>query len=168
MGSRADLCGASGRPFHLLRRQVPATVGPGPARRRARPDARGALEAQLLGLRTAQADQGGPACRPRRRAGPGGPPHALPGHPRGQPGQEALQEQVRPGRGAHSGPRQPQLQRLSARCPLGDRFRSTWSGIVYVAFVIEVFSRRRVGWKAARSMTATLVIDALNMAACPS
>jgi len=42
---------------------------------------------------------------------------------------------------------------------------STWSGIVYVAFIIDVFSRRLVGWKAARSMTATLVIDALNMAA---
>jgi putative transposase len=42
---------------------------------------------------------------------------------------------------------------------------STWSGIVYVAFIIDVFSRRLVGWKAARSMTAPLVIDALNMAA---
>lgn len=42
---------------------------------------------------------------------------------------------------------------------------STWSGIVYVAFVIDVFSRRIVGWKAARTMHANLVIDALNMAA---
>ena len=42
---------------------------------------------------------------------------------------------------------------------------STWSGIVYVAFVIDVFSRRLVGWKAARSMTTPLVLDALNMAA---
>jgi len=42
---------------------------------------------------------------------------------------------------------------------------STWSGIVYVAFVVDVFSRRIVGWKAARTMTAPLVIDALNMAA---
>jgi putative transposase len=42
---------------------------------------------------------------------------------------------------------------------------STWSGIVYVAFVTDVFSRRIVGWKAARSMTASLVVDALNMAA---
>ncbi len=42
---------------------------------------------------------------------------------------------------------------------------STWSGIVYVAFVVDVFSRRIVGWKAARTMTATLVVDALNMAA---
>ena len=42
---------------------------------------------------------------------------------------------------------------------------STWSGVVYVAFIIDVFSRRLVGWKASRSMTANLVIDALNMAA---
>jgi putative transposase len=42
---------------------------------------------------------------------------------------------------------------------------STWSGVVYVAFITDVFSRRIVGWKAARSMTAQLVTDALNMAA---
>jgi putative transposase len=42
---------------------------------------------------------------------------------------------------------------------------STWSGVVYVAFIIDVFSRRLVGWKASRSMTASLVVDALNMAA---
>jgi transposase InsO family protein len=42
---------------------------------------------------------------------------------------------------------------------------STWSGVVYVAFVIDVFSRRIVGWKAARTMHAPLVVDALNMAA---
>jgi putative transposase len=42
---------------------------------------------------------------------------------------------------------------------------STWSGVVYVAFVVDVYSRRIVGWKAARSMTAPLVVDALDMAA---
>jgi hypothetical protein len=42
---------------------------------------------------------------------------------------------------------------------------STWSGVVYVAFVTDVFSRRIVGWKASRSMSAALVVDALNMAA---
>ena len=42
---------------------------------------------------------------------------------------------------------------------------STWSGVIYVAFVIDVFSRRIVGWKASRSMTADLVIAALAMAA---
>jgi putative transposase len=42
---------------------------------------------------------------------------------------------------------------------------STWSGVVYVAFITDVFSRRIVGWKASRSMSAALVVDALNMAA---
>ena len=42
---------------------------------------------------------------------------------------------------------------------------STWSGIVYVAFIVDVFSRRIVGWKAARTMHTSLVLDALNMAA---
>jgi len=42
---------------------------------------------------------------------------------------------------------------------------STWAGIVYVAFIVDVFSRQIVGWKAARSMTTALVLDALNMAA---
>jgi transposase InsO family protein len=42
---------------------------------------------------------------------------------------------------------------------------STWSGIVYVAFVVDVFSRRIVGWKTARTMATSLVLDALNMAA---
>jgi putative transposase len=42
---------------------------------------------------------------------------------------------------------------------------STWSGVIYVAFITDVFSRRIVGWKASRSMSAALVVDALNMAA---
>jgi len=42
---------------------------------------------------------------------------------------------------------------------------STWSGIVYVSFVVDVFSRRIVGWKASRTMHTSLVLDALNMAA---
>jgi len=33
------------------------------------------------------------------------------------------------------------------------------------AHIVDVFSRRIVGWKAARSMTTALVLDALNMAA---
>jgi putative transposase len=42
---------------------------------------------------------------------------------------------------------------------------STWSGIGYVAFVTDVFFRRIVGWKAARTMHTNLVLDALNMVA---
>lgn len=40
----------------------------------------------------------------------------------------------------------------------------TWSGIVYVAFVIDAFSRRIVGWRAAKQMTTELVLDALEHA----
>jgi putative transposase len=40
----------------------------------------------------------------------------------------------------------------------------TWSGMVYVAFVIDVYSRRILGWRAATSMKTTLVLDALEMA----
>lgn len=40
----------------------------------------------------------------------------------------------------------------------------TWSGMVYVAFVIDAFSRRIIGWRAAKSMTTPLVLDALEHA----
>jgi transposase InsO family protein len=41
---------------------------------------------------------------------------------------------------------------------------ATWTGFVYVAFIIDVFSRMIVGWRAARSMTAELTLDALEQA----
>ena len=41
---------------------------------------------------------------------------------------------------------------------------STWSGFVYVAFVIDAFSRRIVGWRAATSMSTALVLDAVEHA----
>jgi putative transposase len=41
---------------------------------------------------------------------------------------------------------------------------ATWSGTVYVAFVIDAYSRRILGWRAARSMKTPLVLDALEMA----
>jgi transposase InsO family protein len=41
---------------------------------------------------------------------------------------------------------------------------ATWSGVVYVAFVVDVFSRAIVGWSAATSKRSKLVLDALDMA----
>jgi putative transposase len=41
---------------------------------------------------------------------------------------------------------------------------ATWEGMVYVAFIFDVFSRRIVGWRAATSMTTALVLHALEMA----
>jgi putative transposase len=40
----------------------------------------------------------------------------------------------------------------------------TWSGTVYVALVIDVHSRRILGWRAATSMRTALVLDALEQA----
>ena len=41
---------------------------------------------------------------------------------------------------------------------------ATWAGFVYVAFVIDVFARRIVGWRVARTMFTALVLDALEQA----
>lgn len=41
---------------------------------------------------------------------------------------------------------------------------ATWAGVVYVAFVVDTFSRRIVGWSAATSKETQLVLDALEMA----
>jgi putative transposase len=41
---------------------------------------------------------------------------------------------------------------------------ATWQGFVYVAFVIDAFARRIVGWRASRTAHAGLVLDALEQA----
>jgi transposase InsO family protein len=41
---------------------------------------------------------------------------------------------------------------------------STWQGWIYVAFVIDVFARRIVGWRVSSSMHTDFVLDALEQA----
>lgn len=41
---------------------------------------------------------------------------------------------------------------------------STWQGWLYVAFVVDVFARRIVGWRVSSSMTTDFVLDALEQA----
>ena len=41
---------------------------------------------------------------------------------------------------------------------------STWVGFVYVAFVIDVYARRIVGWRTSRTAHASFVLDALEQA----
>lgn len=43
---------------------------------------------------------------------------------------------------------------------------SSWQGMVYVAFVVDVFARKIVGWRVSTSMTTAFVLDALNQAIC--
>ena len=41
---------------------------------------------------------------------------------------------------------------------------ATWRGFVYVAFVIDVFARRIVGWRVSGSLRSDLTLDALEQA----
>lgn len=41
---------------------------------------------------------------------------------------------------------------------------ATWQGFAYVAFIIDVFSRRIVGWRVSSSLRSDLALDALEMA----
>ena len=43
---------------------------------------------------------------------------------------------------------------------------ATWAGFVYVAFVVDVFSRRIVGWRVSNSLRSDLALDALEQALC--
>jgi putative transposase len=41
---------------------------------------------------------------------------------------------------------------------------ATWAGFVYVAFVVDAFSRRIVGWRVSSSLRSDLALDALEQA----
>jgi putative transposase len=43
-------------------------------------------------------------------------------------------------------------------------FVPTWSGVAYVCFITDTFSRMIVGWRVASNMRTTMVLDALEMA----
>ena len=43
---------------------------------------------------------------------------------------------------------------------------SSWPGMVYMTFVIDVFACKIVGWRVSTSMTTSFVLDALNQAIC--
>ena len=40
----------------------------------------------------------------------------------------------------------------------------TWSGMVFAAFILDVYARRIVGWRVAKNMRTDLVLDALEQA----
>jgi transposase InsO family protein len=42
---------------------------------------------------------------------------------------------------------------------------ATWAGFVYVAFVIDTYARRIVGWRASRAAHASFVLDAFGAGA---
>ena len=43
-------------------------------------------------------------------------------------------------------------------------FVATWSGVAYVCFIVDAFSRKIVGWRVAAHMRTVMILDALEMA----
>ena len=60
--------------------------------------------------------------------------------------------------------RQFQASRPNALWVSDFTYVATWRGFVYVAFVIDTFARRIVGWRTSRTAHAGFVIDALEQA----
>lgn len=60
--------------------------------------------------------------------------------------------------------RQFQATRPNARWVADCTYVATWVGCVYVAFVVDVFACRIIGWRASGSMPAALVLEALEQA----
>jgi putative transposase len=56
------------------------------------------------------------------------------------------------------------IARSARRACSTQPYVSTWQGFVYVAFVIDVFARRIVGWRVSSSMQTDFVLDALEQA----
>jgi len=62
--------------------------------------------------------------------------------------------------------RQFQAPRPNALWVADFTYVATWIGFVYVAFVIDTFARRIVGWRVSRSAQTSFVLDALEQALC--
>jgi len=62
--------------------------------------------------------------------------------------------------------RQFQAPRPNALWVADFTYVATWIGFVYVAFVIDTFARRIVGWRVSRSAQTGFVLDALEQALC--
>ena len=60
--------------------------------------------------------------------------------------------------------RQFQAPRPNALWVSDFTYVATWAGFVYVAFVIDTFARRIVGWRVSRTAHAGFVLDALEQA----
>ena len=86
-------------------------------------------------------------------------------------GREAAREAVAHDQAGPDGRRRPDLVKRDFTAEAPDRlwvgdftYLRCWEGVAYFAFIIDVFSRKIVGWQLAAHMRTTLVLDALRMA----
>src|SRR5271167_4656873 len=156
---RADLQGPADRPVDLPRPRRQARRFLPPARES--PPRRGSesrdptrVRGELPRLWRAQGLAAIAAGRLLRRALYGGPADAEHGPSGGDPGQAFADDDQRPGGPLSARPREPTVLRLLApdRLWLADfTYVATWAGFVHVAFVIDAYARRIVGWRASRT-----------------
>jgi transposase InsO family protein len=60
--------------------------------------------------------------------------------------------------------REFKVERPNALWVVDFTYVHTWTGFVYVAFVIDAYARKIVGWKVSKQATAEFVLDALEQA----
>ena len=130
-----------------------------------------AARGQLRGLRVPQ-DASGARARRRlgRRARPRQAADARARHPRRQAPRQALaHHRARPAtpRGGltASSATSPPAARIGSTSPISPTC-AAGKALLFFAFVIDVYSRRIVGWQLTAHMRASLVCDALRMAVC--
>jgi putative transposase len=87
----------------------------------------------------------------------------LQGAVRGKPVRTTVSDRTAPGPLDHVN-RQFQAPRPNVLWVSDFTYVATWSGFVYVAFVIDAFARRLVGWRVSRTAHAGFVLDALEQA----
>jgi putative transposase len=85
----------------------------------------------------------------------------LQGVVRGKPIRTTVRDKAAPGPMDHVN-RQFQAPRPNALWVSDLTYVSTWTGFVYVAFVIDAYARRIVGWRVSRTAHAGFVLDALE------
>ena len=152
---------------HLARRarSLPS-ARQGPPRRRSEGRDPARVRGELPRLWRAQDLAAIAAERLLRRALHGRPVDAGHGHSGGDPGQAFADNDQRQGSPLSAGSCEPAVPRFRAdRLWLADfTYVATWAGFVYVAFVIDAYARRIVGWRASRTAHADFVLDALEQA----
>src|SRR5215204_2777300 len=82
---------------------------------------------------------------------------------RGKPVRTTVSDRTAPGPLDHVN-RQFQAPRPNLLWVSDFTYVATWSGFVYVAFVIDTYARRIVGWRVSRTAHASFVLDALEQA----
>ena len=117
-------------------------------------------------LRSPQDDPLAAPPGPRGRVLHRRPPDARPGHERGPARQGRPDHDPGQGRAPRRGPAGPRLHRTGTqpRWVADFTYCRTWAGFVYVAFIVDVFAQRIVGWHAATDRRTDLVLTPLRIA----